>query len=172
MMLKRRIAIVTILTAILAIFATGQYCFAKDKLVSYVNARFHFSFMYPVSFKALEEPANGDGQVFVSEHLKMKVIGSGSYNVLHQSASEAAAMAVPEGVAYKKLTCKKSSDSDICITWKDLENIYFARVIRVQAKNEQESERLLTVRVEYPQKNEIKCKGYAKEVIKSLCDTL
>ncbi len=171
-MLKRRAAIVSILAAILVFWAVGQSSFAKDKLISYDNARFHFSFMRPVSFTALEEPANGDGQVFVSEHLKMKISGSGSYNVLEKSALEAAIASVPEGVNYKKLNCQKSSESDVCVTWKSQGLIYLVRAIRTQAKNEQEPERLLVLRIEYPQKNEIKCLGYAKDVIKSLCDTL
>ena len=171
-MLKRRVAIASILATILVVFAASQCSFAKDKLVSYVNARFHFSFMRPITFTALEEPANGDGQAFVSECLKMKIIGSGSYNVLEQSALEAATAAVPEGVAYKKVKSQKKPESDLCITWQDQGFVYWLRIIRVQAKSEQESGRILTIRVEYPQKNEAKCREYARQVIKSLRDTL
>ena len=171
-MLKRRVTLLSILTVVLTVLAFSQYGFAKDNFVSYVNARFHFSFMRPITFTALEEPANGDGQIFVSEHLQMKIIGSGSYNILEQSALDAAAMSVPKGVVYKKLNCKKNTESDVCITWKDQGFIYLVRVIRAQAISKQDSERLLSVYIKYPQKNETKCQEYAKQAIDSLHSTL
>ena len=167
-MLKRKVTFLSIFAVALAIFVASQSAFALDKFVSYANARFGFSFMRPVSFTALAEPANGDGQVFISKQLKMKITGSGFYNVLEQSALEVAVESVPDGVNYKKLNCRTNSDNDISVTWQDKGYVYLIRVIRTQAKNEQDPERLLSLRIEYPRKNEAKCRKYAERVINSL----
>ncbi|MGM9997887.1 MAG: hypothetical protein ACI38Q_00565 [Candidatus Bruticola sp.] len=160
--------IFVVLTAILLISASVY----AESMKLYKNNRFQFSFNYPESFIALEEPVNGDGQSFYSQLCQMKITGSGSYNVFNVSALEAASMYVPKGICWEKMANQVQDDErDVSLKWQDTNNCCFVRVLKIKEALPDDTERLLIIKVEFPRDKVDSCYAYAQSVVGSLRDT-
>lgn len=138
--------------------------------VHYTNDRFGFFFVYPSTLKAMPEPVNGDGIILKDEKTGMSVTASASYNVLNSDAETSAQSFVPEGVkAYKKDFPQNEKGKDTVLAWRHKGYVHWVRSA-VFPEIKGSPERLATLYIKYPEKNEDRCRHLVDGMICSFVD--